>query len=83
MLYFIWLSTLHVVDKSGGKAVDNQKRTNGGAFVSPYLKNRLRSLEEVERARERARLRRAAVLSDWPSDPQADSHSSDGPAPQG
>ena len=65
--------------------MDKQKRANDSAFVSPYLKTRLRSLEEAERARERARmrLRRAAVLSDWLSDPQSDSHPSDGSAPQG
>ena len=55
--------------------MDNPEKANGGAFVSPYLRTRLRSLEEVERARERARwrLRRTAVLDDWLSEGQAES----------
>ena len=55
--------------------MDNREKPNAGAFISPYLRTRLRSLEEVERARERAqwRLRRTAVLDDWLREGQAES----------
>ena len=82
----------YLVDKFGGKAVDNRQKSNNGAFVSPYLRNRLRSLEEAERARERARwrLRRAAALHDRldhrqdepQSEPPAESTALDAAAPR-
>ena len=75
MWYFMLLEVPHIVDKAGGKAVDRLKKTNHNAFVSPYLRTPLRSFEEAERARERARLRqgRGLTLAEWLNDAQAES----------
>ncbi len=75
MWYFMRLETPHIVDKAGGKAVDRLKKTSDSDFVSPYLRTPLRSFEEAERARERARLhqRRGLTLAEWLNDAQAES----------